>query len=271
MAYIHILPDGTKVLQAYADYLRNALTRLDLVVDAARPYFDNSPDVDTIVGRGLSGALVVPHIARELGLHWAIVRKQGDGSHSHEMFEGTIGKAWVFVDDLISSGKTLIATVEVVNEECRRNGHATRMVGAYTYAPTFWWPIEALPFPCASLQYEVQVEPDPEPIRWPTRGELMAEQLAFEKSISRELLSIAASLPSVNDLYADSGTGKSAGYTPTKPPGRGGKARRRVDKLAQLRQMANDRKLANEKRIAAGIALIASVPFTNSLSKESLS
>lgn len=63
-------------------------------------------EFDSIVGTGLSGALVVPTLARELGKHWAIVRKSNDGSHSMNRIEGTIGTRWLFVDDLIASGNT---------------------------------------------------------------------------------------------------------------------------------------------------------------------
>lgn len=61
---------------------------------------------DTLIGTGLSGTLVVPHIARALGLKWAIVRKD-DGAHSSNPFEGELGQRWLFVDDFVSSGATL--------------------------------------------------------------------------------------------------------------------------------------------------------------------
>ena len=85
------------------------------------PYFD------TIVGTGLSGSLVVPHLGRAFGLHWAIVRKN-DGSHSSSQIEGNIGQRWIFVDDFIYSGKTLNRVQSVVTVYC-----TARYVGTYEY------------------------------------------------------------------------------------------------------------------------------------------
>jgi hypothetical protein len=64
-------------------------------------------EVDTIVGTGLSGTLVVPHLGRALGLHWGIMRKSSEGSHASEMYEGTMGRRWALVDDFVSSGDTV--------------------------------------------------------------------------------------------------------------------------------------------------------------------
>lgn len=88
---------------------------------------------DTMVGRGLSGALVVPILARALGKKWAIVRKPGDGSHSTSRFEGEIGRRWIFVDDFIASGNTYFQTEEVVLAEGIANGEWPQLVGAYLY------------------------------------------------------------------------------------------------------------------------------------------
>lgn len=87
-------------------------------------------EYDTLIGTGLSGALVVPMIARDLGKHWAVVRKPNDGSHSPDRAEGTIGERWVFVDDLVASGTTrnrVIDTVKAIT------GGRTQFVGSYLY------------------------------------------------------------------------------------------------------------------------------------------
>jgi len=63
-------------------------------------------DFDTLVGRGLSGALIIPELASILGKRWAVVRKPGDSNHREYAVEGTIGKRWIFVDDVISTGAT---------------------------------------------------------------------------------------------------------------------------------------------------------------------
>jgi adenine/guanine phosphoribosyltransferase-like PRPP-binding protein len=98
-------------------------------------------DFDTIVGVGLSGALVVPTIARALGLKWAIVRKR-DGSHSSNLIEGEIGQRWLFVDDFVASGATLAYAQEIVRKTFeaanrQRSSYAPYLdamyVGTYEY------------------------------------------------------------------------------------------------------------------------------------------
>lgn len=60
-------------------------------------------DFDTLVGVGVSGAVIVPILARLLGVDFAIVRKDNDGTHGWNKIEGVVGSKWLFVDDLISS------------------------------------------------------------------------------------------------------------------------------------------------------------------------
>ena len=107
-----------------------------------------SVEYDTLVGRGLSGALIVPILGRELDCHWMVLRKPNDSAHSSLTAEGTLGDRWVFVDDLIDSGATLRAAVEHVTrlaENCRawnEQWGGTTFVGAYLYEnygdPRFW-------------------------------------------------------------------------------------------------------------------------------------
>lgn len=78
---------------------------------------------DTMIGTGLSGALVVPTLARALDKHWAIIRKEGDGSHgSSAGFEGRIGDRWIFVDDFVVSGGTRERVIQAVTDIARREG-----------------------------------------------------------------------------------------------------------------------------------------------------
>lgn len=88
---------------------------------------------DTLIGTGLSGALVVPTLARALGLKWAIIRKPNDGSHTYAKFEGEIGQRWVFVDDFVSSGATRRRVQEAVEDIAQQYGARTRYVGTYEY------------------------------------------------------------------------------------------------------------------------------------------
>jgi hypoxanthine phosphoribosyltransferase len=102
-------------------------------------------DFDTMVGTGLSGALVVPTLARATKKLFAIVRKDDDLlSHHETKVEGTIGERWIFVDDFVSSGATLRRVVQAIRRQVdgynQRYGDATagkhhiRYVGRYTYA-----------------------------------------------------------------------------------------------------------------------------------------
>ncbi len=88
---------------------------------------------DTLIGTGLSGALVVPTLARALGLKWAIIRKPNDGSHTMAKFEGEIGSRWMFVDDFVSSGATRDRVRDAVEEISAEYRQLTTYVGTYEY------------------------------------------------------------------------------------------------------------------------------------------
>jgi hypothetical protein len=63
---------------------------------------------DTIVGIGISGAMVVPAIGRSMRKNWALIRKDGEYNHAgNASFEGVIGKRFIIVDDFVSSGATV--------------------------------------------------------------------------------------------------------------------------------------------------------------------
>jgi len=71
---------------------------------------------DTMVGRGLSGSLVVPILARAMNKYFAIVRKPEENSHSGRKLEGKLGKRWIFIDDLICLGDTFKNSAKIINE-----------------------------------------------------------------------------------------------------------------------------------------------------------
>lgn len=96
-------------------YLWDAFEEIDSITEAVSEILtDIAPNVDTLVGTGVSGALVVPYIGRVLDVHWALVRKPTEGSHSDLLVEGTIGECWVLVDDLIDTGETLKRVEEAI-------------------------------------------------------------------------------------------------------------------------------------------------------------
>jgi adenine/guanine phosphoribosyltransferase-like PRPP-binding protein len=97
------------------DYLARAFENPANLISEAMKALEGV-QFDTLVGTGLSGALVVPTLARALGRHWMIIRKKNDGSHGCSLAVGTIGSRWIFVDDLVCTGDTLKRAREAVTE-----------------------------------------------------------------------------------------------------------------------------------------------------------
>lgn len=99
------------------------------------------PEFDTLVGTGLSGTLVVPLLARHAGKFWAIVRKEGDGSHSSNKIEGRLGTRYLFVDDVISTGTTKNFVIDSVIRAVENHNRwalvksTCAYVGNYLYSP----------------------------------------------------------------------------------------------------------------------------------------
>lgn len=124
--------DGRRFVQQHASYLQPLIENIDTVVSKFRDKM-RTVDYDTLIGTGLSGALAVPTLARAVGCSWAIVRKDGDGSHSGNAVEGTVGRRWVFVDDLISTGQTRLRVRESMAQFSVDNRFDTDYVGDYLY------------------------------------------------------------------------------------------------------------------------------------------
>jgi adenine/guanine phosphoribosyltransferase-like PRPP-binding protein len=116
-----------------AFYLAEVFDDFDALVERARHRMA-LVKFDTIVGTGLSGALVIPRLAAALGCHWMIVRKDNDNSHSDYKTEGTLGHRWMFVDDLISTGTTYKRVREAITDLAGRRDFSTEHVGVYLYA-----------------------------------------------------------------------------------------------------------------------------------------
>jgi len=86
----------------------------ELINDARRAL--ESVNYDTMVGTGLSGALVIPTLAKALGKTFLIIRKDSENNHSGLQAEGELGDRWIFVDDFISSGATKRRVMDVVEQ-----------------------------------------------------------------------------------------------------------------------------------------------------------
>lgn len=128
-----------KPLRTHSGYFDRAFGNLDQI---AEDMLEKVQDVefDTLVGTGLSGTLVVPTLARAFGVYWAIVRKESS-PHTSVMVEGEIGHKWLFVDDFICSGATLIRVKRAIRGRIDQIGYywstaatfQTEYVGTYEY------------------------------------------------------------------------------------------------------------------------------------------
>lgn len=92
-------------------------------------------EFDTIVCSGVSGIVFAVQLAQRMGRKVAIVRKDGDGTHSTNKIEANcfpneIGK-YIIVDDLIDSGKTIDRIVAAMKKHAPRK---TKHVATYLYS-----------------------------------------------------------------------------------------------------------------------------------------
>ncbi len=258
MAHLSHDNSGKAVVYSHAQYLSGALNNLDHVVEEAKEQLSLFAGCDTLIGRGLSGALIVPYVARALGLHWAIARKENDNSHSSEVVEGTIGERWVFFDDLICSGHTLVQTIKRVQEACHSVGYTTTLMGAVMYAPSLSYDYEAV---CERLPEGMDPNaPFVPPPPLPTLEELAIASLATPQpfdtqdekgnpvyaSADRSNLWAAASDYFLGFPEFTNGAGKTATevamkfYTqkPVVPKAKGGRRQKLMELSAQQRERA---------------------------------
>jgi adenine/guanine phosphoribosyltransferase-like PRPP-binding protein len=128
------------VVKHGCEYLAQAFEP-ERLIDAAKLILGDV-DFDTVVGTGLSGTIGATLIAYALKKHLLIVRKPSDAetmprgawpNHSGFKTEGRMGRKWVFVDDLVSTGKTRDRVKQVVAEASAKFAHTPAYVGTYTY------------------------------------------------------------------------------------------------------------------------------------------
>ncbi len=243
MAHLSHDNSGKSVVYSHAQYLSGALNNLDKVVEEAREQLSLFAGCDTLIGRGLSGALIVPYVARALGLHWAIARKENDNSHSSEVVEGTIGERWVFFDDLICSGHTLVQTIKRVQEACHAVGYTTTLMGAVMYAPSLSYDYEAV---CERLPERMDPNapfvPPPPP---PSLEDLAIASLATPKPAMSGRWAAATDyflgFPEFTDGKGQTATEVAMKYytqKPVVPKAKGGRKQKLMELSAQQRERA---------------------------------
>lgn len=120
------------VLPVYASYMRDTFQEPELVIERAKSFLEGV-EYDTMVGTGLSGAVIAPMLAREFGKRCMIVRKENDESHSSLPVEGVLGKRWLFVDDFVSSGTTCARVIKAIRKLTNAYKFESEYVGAYLY------------------------------------------------------------------------------------------------------------------------------------------
>lgn len=149
LAAARLNADGHKdYLNLHTPYFRHVYENPDKVIDQAR-YVIGETDYDTMVGMGMSGALIIPLLARAFGKHWLIVRKESERRHDTSPTTGELGHRWIFVDDLIDSGNTRKFVYRTVMNVAARDSFETKYVGAYLYRSyqfIFDHPLESNPY-----------------------------------------------------------------------------------------------------------------------------
>ena len=124
------------MIDVTTSYLVDAVHRFDDVFEAATEALQDV-DFDTIVGTGMSGAIVVPRLADLLNVSWVLVRRKNESNHADGMLEGVMGNRWLFVDDLIASGDTLQRVHEAINEEFAGKDWPLEFAGSWVYSESW--------------------------------------------------------------------------------------------------------------------------------------
>lgn len=92
-------------------------------------------DFDVIAFRGMSGAMVAPAVAMELGKQFMLVRKPGK-SHSDYSIEGFPKKSfsYIIIDDLIDSGKTMDIIYDDIKRASKKWNIKATLKGTFLYS-----------------------------------------------------------------------------------------------------------------------------------------
>ncbi|MEU2042706.1 phosphoribosyltransferase [Nocardia niwae] len=114
-------------------HLRAAFDLTAIVTTAHGQLRGDTLRFDTLVGTGLSGALVLPALAREFDVGFVLVRMPGHYRHTSCRTEGFLGSQWLFVDDFIDTGATFRRVHHDINALARRLRRPTTFVGAFFY------------------------------------------------------------------------------------------------------------------------------------------
>jgi hypothetical protein len=113
------------------DYFSGVYDDPDQIIASFEPHLEDR-EVDTLVGTGLSGGIIVPMMARHYGLEYMIVRKDGTGTHDPSLVYGKMGQHYVIVDDFVASGSTIRRIQRSLHLSIPED-HEYRMEGVWEY------------------------------------------------------------------------------------------------------------------------------------------
>jgi adenine/guanine phosphoribosyltransferase-like PRPP-binding protein len=120
--------------QIVTNYLINVLTpsrHKKKLSTATRIIRASDEKWDAIVCMGNSGTLFAGGLSVRLGLPIILVRKPQENTHSTYLVEGLFsGKQLLFIDDFISSGKTLMTASNMIKDKF---GKKCKITHAYFY------------------------------------------------------------------------------------------------------------------------------------------
>lgn len=119
-------------------YYQEAFNHTKIIVEKSIEIL-SAIDFDTIVCTGVSGVVIAPILAYKLHKNLFIIRKGENTNASDNSSAGVLGESWLFVDELIDSGKTYNRVRNEIISICEKNkDHPTKFVGVFLYGNLSW-------------------------------------------------------------------------------------------------------------------------------------
>ena len=94
-------------------------TRQQVIQACVKRLWRKQTEFDAIAFRGLSGALIAPSVADQLGKKLIAIRKPDDGSHGTSVEGETSETQYIILDDFVSSGSTVRAIIDAITSNAR--------------------------------------------------------------------------------------------------------------------------------------------------------
>jgi hypoxanthine phosphoribosyltransferase len=102
----------------YLCFVLNIKARKLIIKRLIEEIYKSSLEFDSIVFRGMSGAVIAPSIADKLNKDLILCRKSEERHSFHDIeYVGSNIGSYIIIDDLICSGKTILAITEMIDAE----------------------------------------------------------------------------------------------------------------------------------------------------------